>query len=110
MWLDRRGAGVASELAYLLFYAGFFFFVVFIANTGMSGVGLSASFVEPPSLGTVAPGILDYLSFTFNYVVYFFSLQGLTIAGLGSLYAALISVPLNIGFVYVVLRLIRGGG
>jgi hypothetical protein len=119
-----------GKLGFLIFYVAFYLLITFIAADASAdpssgvGIGITGNIVAPPQLAAPSPSdysggvlgnlgnaignVIDFLIYIISYLVYFFGLQGLTLFGMESGIAALISLPLTIGFVYVMVTLIRG--
>jgi hypothetical protein len=119
-----------GKLGFLIFYVAFYLLITFIAagaaadpSSGLS-FGVTGNIVAPPQLAAPAStdysgGILgnlanaignvaDFIIYIISYLIYFFGLQGLTLFGVDPGLAFLISLPFTIGFVYVMVTLIRG--
>jgi hypothetical protein len=90
----------ASEIGFVIFYVAFF---TFIALIGASGGAVDATTAASPLLDSTGVGAIDA-------IVYFLTLQGLTLFGLAALWAAAIGLVLDVTLVYVIARLVRGGG
>lgn len=101
---------VESGLGFLIFYFSVFATVFVLGFYGSDVVTLGGDFPEPPSLQGDNLTLLNSLLFVFDIVVFFFFLQGLTLFGLPVIFSVLISLALNIGLLYVLARLVRGGG
>jgi len=98
-----------SETGYIFFYVTLFGLVGLIGglSTGTTGLELSEDITSFPEY---TGGILDALAFPFEVAIYFISLQGLTIFGIGAIFSAFISLIFNVPMIYVIARLVRGGG
>lgn len=111
-------ASTDNILGFIIVYVAFFgaiaFFCGQIAAAGVaSGFGLSANLGAVPSMTAAAASVggvnlITYILFIVQMLIYFFGLQGLTVLGVPSAWAALVAVPLDAGLVYCVVRLLRG--
>ena len=99
-----------GHLGFLIFYVGIFAAVSLFGFYGAGEIGMGGEFAEPPSLSGENLTLLNSLLFVFELVIFFFFLQGLTIFGLPQHFTVLLSLILNIGLLYVIARLVRGGG
>lgn len=70
-----------------------------------SGEGLDAL----PTLDD-DPGLFDTIGYGFEFLGYMFAFQGLKVFGIPTAISALISIVLNGYLMYVLIRLVRGGG
>lgn len=101
-----------SSLGFIIFFIVFFSTIALFGNLGVNNISLSKEVTAIPNLDDYGQdlNILDYLSFVFNIVGYFILLQGLTLLGISSGIAAIIALGFDIGLIYVIARLVRGGG
>jgi len=87
-----------------------FFGVFLLAFYGADDININGDFPDVPTLDGENLTIINSLLFVFEIVIFFFFLQGLGLFGLPVIYATFISLALNIGLLYVLARLVRGGG
>lgn len=101
-----------SGLGFIIFYIVFFSVIATLGTYIPNSAFVNASVSEAPNLNDYGSSLtlLDYLDFVFSIVIYFISLQGLTILGINSVVSGIIALGLNVGLIYVVARLVRGGG
>ena len=97
------------NLGFLIFYVTFYTTILVIGQLGYTQFGVVGDVTAPPQMAG-SPGLIDYVLFVFGFLGYFFGLQGLTVFGIPAIYAVLVTIPLTTGLVYVILRLVRGGG
>lgn len=102
-----------AEAQILIMYITFFLVVATLgAMVPVAAVGVGGG--EPPgAMPTLTDdnlSLLDYLIFVFEIAVYFLFLQGLTVVGIPSAIAVIISIVFNVAMLYAVARLVRGGG
>lgn len=96
-----------AETGYLVFYTVFFSLV---AVMGAFDGAVSSDGADITAFPTFEGGFLDALAFPFQLAFYFIGLQGLTVVGLAGIWSGLLALILNIPMIYVVARLVRGGG
>jgi hypothetical protein len=99
-----------GALGYLIFYVAIFATVAILGYYGSDDVGVAGEFPEPPSLSADYLTLIDSLYFVFDIVVFFFFLQGLSFFGMPVIFSTLIALILNTGLLYILARLVRGGG
>lgn len=92
------------------FIAFYLILLGLIATLGFLGGDL-ANVEDLGVLPTIEEGgFLDTVSYIWDYVTYLFGFKGLQIFGIPIAISRLIATVLNGLLVYVILRLIRGGG
>ena len=96
-----------GEIGYVMFYLVFFSFIAFLGSQG--GAGLDGELGGLPVLDS-DPGVFSFLGYGFDLVVYFLGLQGLTVLGLSAGVSALVGIVFDGTMLYVIVRLVRGGG
>lgn len=96
------------EGQYVAFYL---IFISLIAVAGYFGADLSSG-ADISSLPVLddSPGLFGTIGYGFEFVGYLLGFQGLTIFGIPSFIALLIAFVLDGLMVYVLIRLVRGGG
>jgi hypothetical protein len=93
------------------YIAFFLLFMGLIAIMGFMGQDF-ATVADLDALPTIEEdgGFLDTLSYIWDFVIYLFSFRGFLIFGIPSFIANIITSVLYGVLIYVILRLIRGGG
>jgi len=104
----------AGPIKFLIFYVTFFLTVAFIGgivpDVYSIGVGGGEGISVLPELDESKLTIVSWIEFAFNWAIYFLGLQGLVILGIPAAIALLIGVLMDTIVIYIVVRLIRGGG
>lgn len=98
-----------AETGYIVFYVTFFGLIALVGGyAGEDIVGVSGGDIN--NLPTYEGGFFDALTFPFELAFYFIGLQGLTVLGLSAVWSGLLSLIFNVPMIYVIARLVRGGG
>lgn len=101
-----------GQIRFIIFYLAFFLTIAYIGGLIPStGLGVTGGVVGVlPELDQGNLTIISYLIFGFEWAIYFLGLQGLTLAGIPTAYAAILGIVFDVVLVYIVVRLVRGGG
>ena len=101
---------VQGGLGYLIFYFSIFAGVFLLGFYGADSISLTGDFPDVPEIDQDNLTIFSSLLFVFEIVIFFFFLQGLGLFGLPVVVSTLLALGLNTGLLYVLARLVRGGG
>lgn len=96
------------EIGYIVFYTVFFSLVALMG--GFSGGLVEQGGSDITALPTFEGGFIDALTYPFELAFYFLGLQGLTVLGISATFSTLLSVIFTVPMLYVIARLVRGGG
>ena len=99
---------VSTSEKFLFSYSVFLFFITFMISLGFSGFGGNISGLIAPSIPTNNVDFFTFLFFVFDNIVFFFTLMTVD-TGIAFLGIVLFS-PAIILLIYILLKLIRGGG
>ena len=97
-----------AETGYIVFYTTFFSLVALMG--AFSGGIVDSEGGDITAFPVYEGGIIDAFTFPFEIALYFIGLQGLSVVGLSGIWSTLLSIILNIPMIYVIARLVRGGG
>ena len=97
-----------AETGYIVFYTVFFSLVALMGS--FSGGIVDSEGADITAFPTFEGGFFDALSFPFELAFYFIGLQGLQVVGLSGIWSTILALILNIPMIYVIARLVRGGG
>lgn len=99
-----------AQMSFIITYLVIFVGIGILSNLGISDIGVSDDINAPPTLDDEDLTILSSLLFVFEVIIYYLGLQGLTIVGIPAIYSAGIAIIMNALLIYVLARLVRGGG
>jgi len=115
---------MAGSHTFIIQYVAFLFFLAFIFSLGapafLENLPEPPEIPEPPEKAKemawwekIASWLMhkvDYLIYVFKYIAYFFTLMGVTAKPEYGYVGMVVLVPMIVGLIWVVLKLIRGGG
>lgn len=99
--------GTDAEFGFVMFYVAFFTIIALMGSLGANTLGASGTLTAPVLPESVNPLLI--IDFAVDLLVFFFGLGGLSVIGLPVLYSASLALILDVGLVYVLLRIARGG-
>ena len=99
---------VSTTEKFLFSYSVLLFFITFMISLGFSGFGGNIAGLTPPIIPQTGIDIFNFLPFVFDNIVFFFTLMTVD-TGIAFLGILLFS-PAIILLIYILLKLIRGGG
>lgn len=98
-----------AETGYIVFYVTLYSIVALLGSFGAEGLNDDDTITAFPEIEE-GGGFFDALAFPFQIVGYFLTLQGLTIFSISPFIAGILSTILTVPMIYVISRLVRGGG
>ena len=101
---------MADEIGFIAFYITFFLGVALFASFGGDVVTGSGDVSQVPTLDQSNLTLLSSLLFVLEIVIFFLTLGGLTIFGISALITTSIAILFNILLIYIIAKLVRGGG
>lgn len=99
-----------GQMGFIIIYLTLLLGVGLVGQWGYDEVSLSDDLTPPPTLDQSNLTIATFLVFVFDFVVYWLGFQGLAIFGIPAIVAGTIAFLMDTLFLYVIVRLIRGGG